>query len=729
MMNKKFTPLLGDYPIQSSEEDLLDREKIAKHFVKIVLNLNSSRGVVTSVFGPWGSGKTSFINLVTEQLKQRQHDVLEFNPWMYSGAQQLIRNFFSDISAQMISDKKDNSLKRIGDLFRNYSAHLTLIPDIVSQTLLCFDSLEPHVSLARRIFSRFRKKSPKKNAGNLRKFREQIETTFRKRDRPIVIVIDDIDRLPTPEIQDVFQLVRLTASFPNLIYIVICDRAHVEKALGLQGISGRDYLEKIIQFPFDLPRISRTQVNKQTSIAIEQVLSISASPDLSSMPHWPDIYHEIVLPLIRNIRDVRRYAIAVQQTLINFDQEIDQVDILALEAIRLFLPDVFKLLPEAVDILTIPSTGQHNRRRIDSIVEEKVNEALGPQASPNGRVEQLINAGKPQEKGKIVRCLLRRLFPAAPVEYQQSGSSGQLQELEQLQNRRVAHENILRLYLEQTADPDLLAFDSARRALQIMKSKTTFENFWRKHDPRIWLDIILYLGRFEDKFLPEDVNSGVIVLFNLLPSMPTQPQHSYHDNRNAIIRVTLRLLRKLESADAIEASVQKILKEVSTLSSKMDLIKMVGPGNNIGHNLVSEVAVKKLAKTLCKQVQSASSDDMANERDPASLIRFAKFECGISDYSYMIENAPKLTYSLLRSSQNQASESFLNSRNVRFLEPTIDWDFLSKLYDGEAALIACIKKLVMEFGTLGPWFEDQNIPISEAQQTLRLAREYIQTQS
>lgn len=753
-MNKKFTPLLGDNPIQNLEEDLLDRKRIAEHFVQIVLNLDRSRGVVTSVFGPWGSGKTSFINLVTEELKQQRYNVLEFNPWMFHGTKQLLMNFFDEISAQMISKEKGIGLAHIGDLFRNYGASL-FIRHKTSRVLTYLRSQpQPNAGtvrhLAHRMLTRLRsqpqpqfflantrsflqKKFLKDTSLTSQKLRARIEAALNEcNDHPITVVIDDIDRLPASEIRDVFQLVRLTASFPNLIYIVVCDRNQVEKALKKQGLSGRQYLEKIVQFPFDLPRLSRIQIDEQTSIALEQVLSTSASPSLYDMPVWLDIYHEIILPLIRNMRDVRRYAIAIQQALINFDQEIEQVDILALEAIRLFLPDVFKLLPEAIDTLTISSIDQQNRRRIESIVQEEVSEKANTQTSPDKQIEELISAGKPRER--IVQCMLHRLFPATHRRASALGEMGPYPanpgwEMEQLQRHRVSHENILRLYLEQTVDADLLAFSDAKNALQVMNDKAAFENFWQQHNSQDWWSIIRYLERFEDEFLLEHIDSGVTVLLNLLPKMPIQSQCPYHVNQLAVMRVILRLFRKLDNADTIAASVQKILREVATLSSKMALIELVGHKNDIGSKIVSEIAAKKLEGLLCRQIQFASSDSIAKERDPARLVWFVKFECDIDGKSYTIENSPKLTYVLLRSSQTQVSKSYLDSRHVHFSEPTINWEFLSRLYGDVTTLMACVEKLDKELGKLKPWFEDQNIPISEVKQTLKLAREYMQKQS
>jgi len=53
------------------------------------------------VLGPWGSGKTSFINLARDELKKADVPVLDFNPWMFSGAQQLVDSFFIELAAEL----------------------------------------------------------------------------------------------------------------------------------------------------------------------------------------------------------------------------------------------------------------------------------------------------------------------------------------------------------------------------------------------------------------------------------------------------------------------------------------------------------------------------------------------------------------------------------------------------------------------------------------------------
>src|ERR1700726_3678707 len=77
----------SDDPIASSEEDALGRTRAARSFAEHVLSLDASKGVVVGVLGPWGSGKTSFVNLARHHLEGTGVPILDFNPWMFSGAQ------------------------------------------------------------------------------------------------------------------------------------------------------------------------------------------------------------------------------------------------------------------------------------------------------------------------------------------------------------------------------------------------------------------------------------------------------------------------------------------------------------------------------------------------------------------------------------------------------------------------------------------------------------------
>ena len=92
--------ITGDNPIALPGEDTIGRNSLAQSFAKQILSLDTSKGSVIGVLGAWGSGKTSFINLARNELNQESITVLDFNPWMFSGTEQLMQSFFSELSAQ-----------------------------------------------------------------------------------------------------------------------------------------------------------------------------------------------------------------------------------------------------------------------------------------------------------------------------------------------------------------------------------------------------------------------------------------------------------------------------------------------------------------------------------------------------------------------------------------------------------------------------------------------------
>ncbi|MDP2234754.1 MAG: hypothetical protein Q8K89_14035, partial [Actinomycetota bacterium] len=98
----------------------------------------------------------------------------------------------------------------------------------------------------------------------------------------------------------------------------------VESALSEDGLPGRDYLEKILQVTHDIPPISDQVLMGQITQAINEALD---DVDAGSFGHerWPDVFMEVIRPLIRNMRDVRRYAASLRGAVIGLDARVDSV--------------------------------------------------------------------------------------------------------------------------------------------------------------------------------------------------------------------------------------------------------------------------------------------------------------------------------------------------------------------------------------------------------------------
>ena len=727
--NRKFTSLPGDNPIRDRRDDILERAAVADAFARQVLDLDASKGATVGVFGPWGSGKTSFVNLARKTFEQEGVPVLDFNPWLFSGAEQLVERFFAELSASM---GMTSELKEIGDAFRKYGAALNAVAGVAA-TLLAVPQIGAIVS---KIAEAAAKTSQPVSVHDLRK---EIEDALRKRGKPIIVVLDDVDRLSAPEIREVFKLVRLTASFPNLIYIVGCDRLRVEHALDEkgQGLSGRDYLEKIIQWSFNLPEVPSHLLAQELYKAIECALADIENPGPFDEEVWADVRAEIVRPLIRNIRDVRRYAIAIRETVGGLEGQVALADVLALEAIRVFLPDIFRLLPGAIDGLT--GTTQAVDRRIDRMrlqfLEDPlpvINKWLKTQvdglivAAEKGREPEAARTGREVVGAKIdhlfpVGARLRTMSDGESVPYANDDGA------EHLRERRVAHEHTLRRYLERTISPALLTYHDAERALARMTGRNELNEFFRSLEPTRWQDVVSNLCDLAHQFRPEHVEPGVIALLDLWPDMPERPSNSGlfgNDTRGTVRRAAYWLLCTLADVAAVDAAVRRILPELTSLSSKVELVLLVGHREKSGRKLVTQIAADGFETMLRNEIRAASPDDLAEERDPFRVLVFAKHYGGPKEELFELDGSPKLTFALLRSVHWEATAASSGSLTVT-LSPALDPKTLVDLYGGKDVLETRINDLKAEFDSLKPWFETRCIPLDEAERLLELADKYL----
>ena len=90
-----------DLPIKKSSEDILNRMPFAQSIAKAMLSQESQSSFSIGLYGEWGSGKTSLLNMVVEAVESSDEKavVLNFNPWLCSDAKQLVSQFFKQLSA------------------------------------------------------------------------------------------------------------------------------------------------------------------------------------------------------------------------------------------------------------------------------------------------------------------------------------------------------------------------------------------------------------------------------------------------------------------------------------------------------------------------------------------------------------------------------------------------------------------------------------------------------
>ena len=697
----------GDNPIRNTRQDVLQRAGVAEKFALQVCRLDATEGSVVAVFGPWGSGKTSFIHLSRKTFEDERVPVLDFNPWLFSGTEQLVGRFVTELSAQF----KLNRLDNLCNAFLEYG-----------------DSFSGKWGVLARISMRLYLKW----TGGFETRREKVTSVLRKRNKPIIVVLDDVDRLTAPEIREIFKLVRLTASFPNLIYIVCCDRLRVEQALGEEtaGLPGRDYLEKIIQLPFQLPEVPRHLLAGELHNAIEDTLTGIENPGPVNEGEWPDFFDEIIRPHVRNMRDVRRYAIAVRHTLEDLDGQVARNDVLALEAIRIFLPNMFRCLPGSINFLTLPGWFVYEQHE-----ELMMRHEQDPMLLFNRRFKSQVGAvieaagGNGNDfAGEFSRTVVNRLFPVAGehlfhVQSEENYIPDTDLERERLNDRRVAHAHILRLYLERVRSPDLEGNHHAEHVISLMADRDSLRDFIHSLKPAEWYSLISNLDLSERRIQNDHLETVMVVLLERWAQTPNQLTDWILLNtaRSKIQQIIGPILNALADSDEADAMVLRILDELESLSSRLLLVEMLRDCADSGTYIVSESALQGYENMLQDNIIHASIEVLTEESDLMRILYFAKGRASSSGRPYHTDGSwNELTITVLLSSLREKIGSvFLDGLPVNVL-PELDSDGLVKLYGDVQQLGRRIHDLESGIGDLNSSIE-RRIPYDDFRKLLDLA--------
>lgn len=80
-----------DLPIEDKEKDKLNFSPFAQKVAKGIKNYKQNETFIISIEGKWGSGKTSLMNLIENEIKD-DVEIMHFNPWLLTDIRQVSKN-------------------------------------------------------------------------------------------------------------------------------------------------------------------------------------------------------------------------------------------------------------------------------------------------------------------------------------------------------------------------------------------------------------------------------------------------------------------------------------------------------------------------------------------------------------------------------------------------------------------------------------------------------------
>lgn len=332
--------ILPDNPILEDSQDKLRRAPLALKVSELVKNFQGGESFVIGIEGPWGAGKSSFLNLVLNDLGNVEDVIiLTFNPWNFTGQNELLAEFFSSLS-EVLSEKlgKDGM-----ETLQGYASKLQMQV-----------AVNPKISLFGFLDVDFG--SVKGQKETLQQGRKKIDSRLKALGKKIVIVVDDIDRLDKLETRLIMKLVKMTANFPNTVFLLAYDRKRVCERLNEDGWPGDEYLKKIIQVSFTLPEPDKQQLLQVLFFDLDKTIEgVYGEVRLEGEDEkrWGELLYEGFRDLFKTIRDIKRFvsSLRLNWSIMGKD-EINPVDFIGIEAIRVFAPDFYSAIAANKSLFT-----------------------------------------------------------------------------------------------------------------------------------------------------------------------------------------------------------------------------------------------------------------------------------------------------------------------------------------------------------------------------------------
>ncbi len=399
--------VLVDEPIKVAEQDRLNRKQFAEHFAETLIGYNDPSCLITALYGSWGSGKSSLLNLIENDLRNKSpstdnYIVIRFNPWNISNLDQLIAMFFHELEAAVKGKKAVSS----------YTDKTVALLNLLSG-ILSVGQLSPvgsqYFAQGARVTNRISATIEEAADRPIDEIKKELDDLLSKTAKRIFILIDDIDRLEQQSAKLLFRMIRLNADFRNITYVLSFDPKIVERLLDIEQPGyGRQYLEKIIQLPIDIPVIDNALL---VEILLEELNNriVTKYSDRFDDELWQKLITSgEFFKYFRTIRDVVRY---VNGLILNYPiraNDVNMVDFMALEAVRTFASESYDSIRRNKAILTrLTSSGTPLFDPGENLEETKkiLSKIFHPEqigATQSAEIEGL---------GKTIEATCRALFP------------------------------------------------------------------------------------------------------------------------------------------------------------------------------------------------------------------------------------------------------------------------------------------------------------------------------
>ena len=319
-----------DEPIIEEIQDLLGRQTFVNKLYDQIIHVPVPKSFVFGLYGGWGEGKTSVLNLLLRRLANNPTVIpIAFNPWYLATEGALIQNFYASIERELEQRYLVPGLHRLLNRYRE---------------LLTFGLRSAGFSFQLPI------------RDDPTRLRGELESWIARSECRLVIVIDDIDRLQAAEALSVFKLVALSARLQHTIFILSFDDQVIRTMLQETAKVDPTFLDKVIQKPLPLPPAEPRDIDRFLLFsdasgrgvhrsALDQLFDeLKIATDRRQEFDKKIVYFYLthLRPLFPTLRQAKRYLNSLRATLPPIVDEVDLYDLVLLEILQVFFSAIYR---------------------------------------------------------------------------------------------------------------------------------------------------------------------------------------------------------------------------------------------------------------------------------------------------------------------------------------------------------------------------------------------------
>ena len=307
-----------DNAINDSKDDILNYSSKAESAAQDILKFDiSEHSWSIGVTGKWGSGKTSYINLILKNLPTHDFEIIKFSPRSSKDVTTI-----QEDALNLLSEKLGVYHLGLSSLFRDYIYALQLI-----------DSN----GWVNKIFSPLH---------NIQNKKDILVEALKHLPKKVVFVIDDFDRLTQNEIMEILKLLDNNANFPNVIYITAYDKQYVQQQFKDYNHYPSDscFVDKFFNVEWNIPLRDYYGIYNYIISRLRAIVDTTQfGYDISEI-NTKGFYCNIFQKYIPTMRDAKRLINLFQSDYQMVNGEVDVIDFLLLTIIKYRYRDEYTAL-------------------------------------------------------------------------------------------------------------------------------------------------------------------------------------------------------------------------------------------------------------------------------------------------------------------------------------------------------------------------------------------------